>query len=107
MHAQPVVEAAENRVGILQLRLIPFVSPDVQARRIESGKLRPLVQLPNERLEALQLGGLDCYFSTARHGWLSLFCTVSLMGMFRHIGIFTFQQPFGNHDGYGSVFQVS
>ena len=68
MHAQPVVEAAENRVGILQLRLIPFVSPDVQARRIESGKLRPLVQLPNERLEALQLG-MAGYLFFARYRW--------------------------------------
>ena len=75
VHAQPIVEATENRVGILQLRLIPFVSPDVQARRIESGKLRPLLQLPDERLEALQFGGPDRYFSTARHGsdgWLVL-----------------------------------
>jgi len=34
-----------------------------------------LVQLPDERFEALQLGGPDCYFSTARHGsdgWLVL-----------------------------------
>ena len=107
MHAQPVVEAVEDCVGILQLRLIPFVSPYVQARRIESGKLRPLLQLPDECLEALQLGGPDRYFSAARHGWLSLFCTVSLTGMFRHIGIFSFQQPFGNHDREGSVFQVS
>lgn len=67
VHTQPVVEAAEDRVGILQLRLIPFVSPDVQARRIESGKLRPLVQLPDEHFEALQFGGPDRYFSTARH----------------------------------------
>ena len=71
VHAQPVVEVAQDRVGILQLRLIPFVSPDVQARRIESGKLRPLVQLLDERLEALQLGGPDRYFSAARHGYLT------------------------------------
>ena len=70
MHAQPVVEAVEDCVGILQLRLIPFVSPYVQARRIESGKLRPLLQLPDECLEALVIfrrRGMAGYLFFARY----------------------------------------
>ena len=34
MLVQPVVETTEYRIGILQPRFIPFISPNVQARRI-------------------------------------------------------------------------
>lgn len=110
--ARPCARPASSRSGG-GLRRHPSASAHTVRKPIRAGSTDRIRQTPaavaapgrvSRSTPARRPGSL--FFGGA--AWLAIsFCTVSLMGMFRHIGIFSFQQPFGNHDRDGSVFQVS